>query len=176
MDAVIRNMLNWVFVWSLVMVGVVFLLNFFQQGFFIKYFKVKSSRGKKLLVQVETMTDRYLTVGYITEGFLIYKKRHSKENGRIVVPHGSVYKALGIHWINVDEIKNAVQLADYSSVSGFDAEKIENLYIRAIQRPSATNKKIQVIMILLIIILVAVIGFGFLNFKIFQIVKALAKI
>lgn len=160
MNPAIANLLNWVAVWCGVIVGLTLILNFITHGFFLKYLRVKGSRGKKVLVEVETLTDRYLAVGYITEGFLIYRKRHAKrgDNARITVPQNSVIKKLGVYFINVDEEKNAVQRVDYSVAEGFDAEKVEMLYKRALYKPNLQgNMFIILLIIVLILALFAII-------------------
>lgn len=173
MNPAVTNLLNWVLVWSLVVVGITFLLNWVTQGFFIKYLRVKGSRGKKVLVEVETLTDRYLSVGYITEGFLIYKKRHSKDKARIIVPQGAVIKKLGVFFLNVDEERNAVMKADYTTVTGFDAEKVEMLYKRALYRPTPLDNKLLIILIIVLILaLLAIIDTVMLT----QIAKAVKNI
>lgn len=160
MNPAIANLLNWVGVWLGVIVGVTFLINFLTQGFFLKYLRVKASRGKKLLVEIETLTDRYVEVGYITEGFLIYKKRHAKrgDNARITVPPLCVFKKLGVYCISVDEEKNAVCRTDYTIAEGFDAEKIEMLYKRALYKPNIQGSLfVAILIIVLVLCLLAII-------------------
>lgn len=154
MNPAIANLLNWVLVWVGVIAGLTFILNFLTHGFFLKYLRVKGSRGKKILVEVETLTDRYMQVGYISEGFLIYRKRHAKrgDNARIVVPQNSVIKKLGVYFINVDEEKNAVCKVDYTTAEGFDAEKVEMLYKRALYKPNLQQNLFLIILIIVLIL------------------------
>jgi hypothetical protein len=161
MDALLKEVLNWTLIFCLVTFGLVIILNWFQHGFFWQYIRVKSSRGKKLLVQVNTIMDKYYRIGYITEGFLLYKKRHNKEKCRLCVPPGAVYKNLGIYFIDVDEEKNCIRVADYSVVEGFDAEKIEGYMIRLLKKPSLQdNKQLLIIVFLLVIMLLAFVIIG----------------
>jgi hypothetical protein len=176
MNETLRQLMNWVGIFLLVIFGSIFLLNFYQQGFFWKYMRVKGSRGKKLMVQVETLLDRYLAIGHIEEGFLVYKKRYSKDFCRLAVPEGAVYKDLGIHWINVDEKKNAIQKADYSVVEGHDAELTEALYVRALNKPTMIDTKTKVIIILLIVILICLFVLGVMNIQMYKKIAALNAI
>lgn len=150
-----------------------------MHGFFIKYLRVKASRGKKIMVEVDTVVDRYLASGIISDGFLIYKKRHAKKNEdkcRISVPAGSVYKYLGINWINVDEKNNNILKADFTVVDGHDAEQTEDLYIRALNKPSLIDNKTKILIILIIIVMVMLLVIGMLNFQIYKKITALNQV
>ena len=173
MNPFLKIILNWTLIFSLLIFGLIFLVNWVTSGFFWKYLRVKGSRGKKLMVQVETMTDRYNAQGHIEEGFLLYKKRFSKEVSRLSMPDGAVYKYLGIYWVNVDEKKNAVMLADYSTVEGHDAELTEALYIRALNKPSMKENQTKILLILIILVLIFLLVIGILNVQILKAVKAL---
>jgi len=168
MDEQIKTMLNWTVVWSLVIVFAVLLLNFFMQGFFIKYFKVRASRGKKVLIQVEGLVDRYYTTGIVMDEFLIYKKRHSKNQARLKLPIGATYICLGIKWVNVSESKNAIMTSDYTSVSGYDAELIETLYKRALYKPALVDNKQKLLLGLIIAILIGILVLGFMIYQNYQ--------
>ena len=134
------------------------LMQFLSNGFFSKFLKVKASRGKKVLVKTKTMTDVYYTSGHIEEEFLVYADRQ-KEKRRIKISEKDTYRAIGVSCININETKSSVIRTTGEEVSGFDAIKIENLYIRAMTRPQIKDKKEQIKTVLAILVLVAVLGF-----------------
>lgn len=179
MNEFLRAMLNWVAVFLGIIIGLFVLLNIYMHGFFIKYMRVKASRGKKLMVQVNTLVDKYLVMGHIEDNFLIYKKRNSKDKCRLTVPAGAVYKDLGINFIDVDESTNNIKVLvqpDYRVIEGHDAETTEALYIRCLNKPSMIDNKTKVIIALLVVVLVGLLVLGLFNFQIYKKITALNSV
>lgn len=129
------------------------ILSLLQRGFFWKYIKVKMSFGKYLLVKVRAINRDYFRVGHIEEAFLVYKA--FKDKKRLSIESRAIYRCLGIQWVDVDESKNAVMEHDYHYAPGFDAEKYNNLYLRALYRPVTLDKREALVIILIIVAVVA---------------------
>jgi len=179
MDEGLRSVLNWAAVWLGFILLSTGLINFFMHGLFYKYFRAKASRGKLLLINVDALTGRYVTTGIITEGALLYKKRHQKNKSRLNnIPKGSVYHYLGVKWVDVDEELNAVRQPDYKGVSGFDAERMNDLYHRALDKPSphGDNKTLKLIKFFCIGIGIAVIVVGIMVYQSYKQVLGLGVI
>lgn len=139
-------------------------LGFIQKGFFWKYLKVKMSFGKLILIKVRGLTRDFFCIGEIDKNFLIFKVH--KENKRINVEDKSVfYRCLGPIWCDVDEQKNALCKVDYSTISGFDAVKYEDLYTRALYKPAITDNKEKIMLGLLVAIAIGIVIIGILVFK-----------
>lgn len=128
------------------------VFNFLMAGFLRTYMLVKGSRGAKVLVQVVTVSRNYYKTGYIEDGFLVYKsaKKHEK---RLTIPQNInvFYRSLNVTCISVDEELNTIILPNGKNITGFDAEKYNNLYLRTLYRPSILNPQQQLMFILTII-------------------------
>lgn len=160
--------LNEVFTIMLTYLGVVVLmflaLNIFTSGWLSKFLRVKMSRGKKILVQVNTVTQDYHRLGIIQEGFLVFKDRN-KEERRIKISRDSIYRSKGVDNVDVDDEKNVVMQRDYKSVEGFDASKFNNLYIRALYKPSLRDNKEQIMFFIMIGVALLVLAAAYFGYK-----------
>lgn len=128
------------------------VFNFLMAGFLSTYMRVKGSRGAKVLVQVVTISRNYYKTGYIDDGFLVYKSA-TKHEKRLSIPDevNVFYRSLNVTCISVDEERNTIILPNGKDVSGFDAEKYNNLYLRTLYRPSILNPQQQLMFVLTII-------------------------
>ena len=138
------------------------VFNFLMAGFLRTYLMVKSSRGAKVLVQVVTVSRNYYRTGYVEDGFLVYKSATKKEK-RLTIPQdlNVFYRSLNVTCISVDEEKNTIILPNGKNLSGFDAEKYNNLYLRTLYRPSVLNPQQQIMFVLTIlntILLIVLVG------------------
>lgn len=126
------------------------LVALFQKGFFWPYIRVRLSFGKYVLVKIREINRDLYRVGTIEENTLIYKA--GKDKKRITLPKDKpiFYKTIGVSMIDVDSETNSVCTIDYEPVSGFDAIKHENLYVRALTKPQITDNKEKIIFVLLI--------------------------
>lgn len=152
----------------------VIAINWLLGGLFAPYVKVRGSRGKLVLVKVKNMVSDYFRTGTVEERFLVFKDR-KKEVRRIVLPAQkmSIYRSLGVSCIDIDDEKNAVVIYDNTLVIGFDAVKFNDLYTRALFKPSLVDNKM---MILIILGVVNFIGICVLGLLIYQDHKLLVNI
>jgi hypothetical protein len=169
-------MLKWVGIYTAIILGIIILINWYSQGFLMKYAKVKGSRGKKIMMRVDTVTDTYLNVGKSVENFLIFKARGSKEVSRLEIPKDCTYRHLGINWIDYDEKTNKFVKIDHTTVIVQDGERTQNLYVRALYKPTILNKKDMLILILLVVALLGIIVLIFMVQKVGKNVLALGHI
>lgn len=140
-----------VIVLSLVFVGA------FQRGFFVTYFKVRTSFGKYVMVKVRSSLRDYFVKGWVDEGFLLYEKKRSwreKDIIRLNIPKDAqvFYRSLAVQWVDVDDEKNAICQTNYGVVSGYDAIKNNNLHVRALTRPVVNSSMDKIFLFLLVII------------------------
>jgi len=150
--------------YGLVMTLTMFFCGAFLRGFFVNYFKVRTSFGKLVMVKVRSPLRDYFARGEVQEGFLIYKiKRGFREYDtiRLNIPPGKsvFYKCLSVVWVDVDDEQHAICKTDYSAVEGYDAVKNNNLHVRALMKPSIATGQ-EKIMLVLIIVAIAVGLFG----------------
>lgn len=154
----------WYFVLSYVIILFIGfgLIQFLSNGFFTKFLKVKASRGKKLLIKIKSMTDTYFVTGIIDETFLVFTDRN-KHNKRINVKDSdSIYRAIGVNCIDINEPDNSIIKPTGEKVTGLDAEKYDHLYQRCLQKPmlrAMTNPK------LIIVVLISIGLVGFMIYK-----------
>lgn len=162
------------FYYAIVMVLMTFCIAFLQKGFFWKYVKVRMSFGKLVLVKVRAINRDYYATGTIEEEFLIYQ--FNKNTKRIKIEDNKAfYRCLAVSCIDVDERKNCVITVDYSSTNGFDAIKYNDLYLRALYKPSIIDKKEKIMQILLIGIGLGVLIIAFLTWQNYATLSAIAK-
>lgn len=132
-----------------VLVMAVMVVGFLQGGLFLPWLRTRTSRDRSVLVQVKGgLKDRF-AVGRITEGFLIYTL--DKKKRRLTMEQGCTFKAMGVHCIVVDDERNAIQKTDFSTVTGYDAVKNENLHVRALTAPKLDDNTLKIVLILVIV-------------------------
>jgi hypothetical protein len=149
--------------------GIVFLLavivtSALFKGFFWQYVRVRSSLGRLVLIKLRAVNRDHFKVGKIEEGFLVFKFK--KEFRRLAVTDSaSMYRSLGVTWIDVDEEKNAIVRPDFSVISGFDAEKFNSLFLRALYKPSLSQNYEIIILIGVGLVFLLVIASLYLMYK-----------
>lgn len=138
------------------------VIEFYTKGFIVKYIRVKASRGKKVLVRVIGQVTDYLEVGDLAEGTIKFKDRSVTGKGRkvLAVPDGAIKPLLGVNWVAVNEKLNAVLNPDFKGVTGYDAERINNLLLRALYSPPLTDPKQMVLIVLTGACLLGIIYLG----------------
>ena len=144
------------------------VFNFLMAGFLKTFMVVKGSRGSKVLVQVVTVNRNYYRTGFVEDGFLVYKSA-TKHEKRLSIPQNVniFYRSLNVTCVSVDEELNTIIMPNGKNVTGFDAEKYNNLYLRTLYRPSVLNPQQQIMFILAIInTILLVVTVGLLAFMI----------
>jgi hypothetical protein len=141
------------------------IINWMSGGFLWPFARVKMSRGRFTLVRVRGVTGDYFRIGEIMESWLVFKDRQ-KEKRRLSCPEKSyINYAMGVKTIDVDDEKNAIMTADFKAVSGYDAIKFENLYVRALTAPKLEDKLMMIILIIIIIVLLVSLFNAFSIYK-----------
>ena len=156
--------------YAIVMVLAVMVMALMLKGFFWKYIKVRLSFGRLVLIKIRGINRDYYAYGEIEEGFLVYtdKVRKKKEKRISIGDNSYFYKTLGVSMVDVNAETNAVCKPDYSSVTGFDAVKYNNLYTRALYSPQISDNKDKIIMVLLILILLGTFGAIYIGYTAYQ--------
>jgi hypothetical protein len=168
MEAIIKmdDLIYFVISYIIVLLVGFLLIQFLSNGFFTTFLKVKASRGKKVLIKVNTISDTYYTSGFINEGFLKYKKRRTKDFALIKIPNKDcIYRAIGVNCIDIDDENNAVLKSDLTAVSGFDAVKMDNLLVRALMKPKLKSKQDAIITLAIIIGAIALCYLAYQTFS-----------
>jgi len=130
----------WIMIACLALVLPLFFSNWLTKGMLLKLMQVVGSRGQKLLVEVIHPIQNYYIIGEVKEGYLVVKDRATKgakeaKIKRINVDPGDVFRSMGVNCLRYDEAGNRIVRPDFSTVTGFDAIKQENLLIRALYDP-----------------------------------------
>ena len=142
----------------------IFLITIIQRGLFWPFIKVRLSFGKLILVKVRVVHRDYFMVGQMEESFLVFGKKQGQK--RIVIPDNSFfYRLCGLMCIDVDGESSALCKPDYSTVTGFDAVKYNNLYVRTLFKPAVADNQDKIMIGCLILIVVLCAGLGFLIYK-----------
>lgn len=142
-----------------------FITNFLMKGAVLAYLRVRGSRGKKVLVMSDTVTDTYWTVGEIIDDALQYKKRTGKHARVVNLPRECIYSMWGVHMVHLDEAKNCAitKKGDYKTVNTF--EEVDQHVERALNAPVILDKKEAVMLVLGIFSLLILIVLLFLLFS-----------
>ena len=162
---------------ALLFIPIVYIGNIMLKGFFWNYFKVKRSNGALVFVKIRSRLRDYYRPGFIIDNTLRFKD--SKNNSRIVtIPReGEVfYRFQGVNCVDVDEEKNAIYRLDASAVSGFDAEKIDDIIQKALIKPGLMTQLLKIILVLVILLLLIIIGSVFFEYKIYAAIKAMQAV
>lgn len=146
--------------YGVVFVLVLFLVSFLERGFFWKFLKVRVSFGRLIMVKIRSLNRDYFAVGKMQEGFLLFKtpegyKRISLENRE------AFYRCLGANWLDIDEKTNNVSNTDYKVLEGYDAIKYNNLYLRALYKPTIAETKEKIILGAIIIMGLIIVAVAF---------------
>lgn len=153
--------------YAIVMIITIGLIGILEKGFFWIFVRVKLSFGRLVLVKIKAVNRDYYRVGRVEDNFLVYQASNKKDGEkRISVPDSTFfYKSIGCTWVDVDDEGSSLLKPDYSSVSGFDAVKYNNLYVRALTRPNITDPQDRIVIGILILVIVLIIFVGFLVYK-----------
>lgn len=129
-----------------------------SKGLLFKYIRAKAGKKKgKVLLLIRTPIFDYEKIGTLIEGNLEYKDR-KKEKRLLIVPEDAPFNWLGIVVVQIDETKNAVMKRDYSSISGFDANKMDDLMLRALNRSRLNDFKQKILIIIILVCVIALIS------------------
>ena len=132
-------------------------LNFLTHGFLHQYLRVKTSRGRLILVKCYDVTDSFYKAGKIdTRRNLIVKDRLGKKHTFSKINSSYVGRELGVNRIEVDLVNGSIIKKDFSASTGFDLTAIDELINRALMLPrlkkdelwEATQKLILIVIVI----------------------------
>lgn len=148
--------------YAIVMLLCFAIVSFLQRGYFLRFFRVKLSFGKLLMVKIRAVNRDYYRVGKIEDKFLVYKFK-KQDIKRIAVKDKDVfYRSLGVTWVDTEEESNNLCRPDYTIVPGFDAIKFNNLYIRSLYRPVIADNMDKIIITAIIVAIIAIVIIWFM--------------
>lgn len=172
MNEVLISMIQYI-VSYLMIIGIgFFIINFLSNGFVGTFIKVKASRGKFCLVRINGITGEYYRSGTLDGEKLRYKNRDKKFK-TITVGVDDAKRIIGVDGFEVDDIKGAIVKKDFSVVEGNDAEKVDNLIVRALTKPTLISMNEKIILLLLVVILLAVCGAIYLGYMNSEAIRSL---
>jgi hypothetical protein len=148
----------------------IFLFNFMSNGFFLAWFKGKSSRGKKILIIMKTKLSYYPAFGRVEGDSFVFTDHETKKDSnnkihkRLRIPQNkSPFFRLFNIWITIIDESNGtfINIEQGGNTTGFDPIFQESLIMRALIRPTFEQKKtiffIIIILILVIVLILAII-------------------
>lgn len=152
-------------------IGALFVVNKFR-NFMMNWFKVRRSRGSKILVEIESPIQDYFATGSFDNGYLRYLARKRSDNpspNRMISVddiNAVVYSKFGVKCIRVDDAKNIVRprRSDKdSSIPGYNAEKMDEAIQTALLKPNPNAKglfdeKTWQMIVLIAFVLLLVVG------------------
>lgn len=169
MEEAIKELLMFIVSYLAIILIGFFLINWFSNGFFLVFFRVKLSRGKLLLVRVRGAITDYFRPGSIVDNDVTFLDA-AKLRRIISLPKDkpAIFRSMNVNCIDVHEATNSVICKDFSNVSGHDAVKTDNLLVRALTKPMISSDLIKFILIAVIVAgvlaaLSAFFGFNTMN-------------
>jgi len=159
--------------YAIVMVLTITVIGLLQRGFFLKYIKAKTSFGKYVLVKIRTQLRDYFAIGWVEDGFLVYKRKKAEYRLTLVDDKKYFYRTLGVNWVDVDEKKGALCTIDYEAVTGHDLQTESDLLVRALTRPNVADNKERIMFGLLIGIILLVLAVAFLSYSNYSVTKSI---
>jgi len=152
--------------YGVVLIIALLIVSIMFKGFFFPYLRVRLSFGRLILVKLKAVNRDYFKGGKVEEGFLVFKGTSGER--RVSIPSSEYfYRCLSVSWIDLDDEKSIIMKPDLKGIIGFDSQKYNSLYLRALYAPSITSTYEKYILIgvgamllLLIITLYLVYQFG----------------
>lgn len=157
--------------YAIVMFLTVFIIAFFQRSFFWKFWKVKTSLGRLTIVKSRGKLRDCFYTAEEKDGTLIWKVKGGQKT--VPLKDNFTYSAIGIRWIDYDEMTGGFVKPDFSTTDTNDAEAYDNLIMRILMRPTITDQKMKIILITSVI---GLIGIGICIFFLFRFANQLTTI
>lgn len=136
------------------------LLNHITDNWLLKLIGVKISKGKKSLVGIIGETHTYYTIAKLADGMIKFRDATGEER-RVAVDRSQVFRSWSVNVFYVDEKDNKVLKPDFTTASGFDSVRYNNLIKRALMLPRLDDKKILFILIGVGLIILGLIYVGY---------------
>lgn len=155
-----------------VLLGGFFLVNWLSAGVLRYFLRVKASRGRLILTIVHTKLKTYVTTGGLEGADFVYFDKESKANKQKTpkricnVPRDCFYRFMGLWACSVDEASNNLIKPDGSVTPGFDAIRWNNLYLRALMKPTPEDKNNIILYIMLVVLIIELFIIIFLAVKV----------
>lgn len=164
------NMIILIWATSLCMVGIFFvLIDTSTRGFVSAFLATRMSKGKKILITIKSLNDRYFRTGKLSEKNFIDYKDQDKKIQKITIPTDFQFEiAFGLRTLTFNESENTLEQHNKTTVI-MDTQKNEDLYERTLKAPTVkTNKDMIKKNIIPIITIVGIIILLYLVYQIYQ--------
>lgn len=136
------------------------LVNFLQGGYLFPALRVKTSGGRRILVRLRSLTTEHFKVGRVQDTTLIFKGL-DKEIKRLTISNDYIFRGGGVYYVVVDAEKYAVvKRFDFSTVTGWDPTKWNNLLTRALTKPQILDTRAQLMLLGLVIVIIGLVVVG----------------
>ena len=175
MEPIIREIINYMLIYVILIAIVVFVLNFLSKGYLFTLLRVRASRGKLILARIKSPTGFYFSTGTYGQGWFSVKMR-SKETKRLEIDADTfskfVFFSHGVAEVFTNE-KLDVMVSKDLEVDMFvnqDPASNDILYQRIQNTPKKQSKNDTAVLILIVLIVILV---GFLVARVMGIEKTL---
>jgi hypothetical protein len=132
----------------------IFIVSMMFRGFFWKYLKVRTGFGKYVLIKVRSELRDYYLVGTVEDNILKFKiKRDGKKiSSPLPITNKEVfYRCMNVICVDIEEKTMALSKTDYTGITTNDVEVVDNLIVRALQKPDIVNNLQKLIIVLIIV-------------------------
>lgn len=157
MEPILKEILYFTFSYVGLMAFMYITVNFLSKGWLTTFLKVKASRGKKLMVIVNSQTDTYFRVGrFDSTGAFRYVTRDKVKKTLTKISNKNTFPMMGVFCIELDEVKNTVRERTGGMAAAVDPATVDNLIKRIIMAP-ALRKDLQIVILIVCLLLLAAV-------------------
>lgn len=166
MASALLNGLEIVLSFALMMIALLFALNWLMRGMLFSFMKVRASRGKKTMVDVHGVNEVYYRVGEFNGTRFEYKNRKGELCTYANIPAVAVHNTMGIQKVEIDEVNSCLWTREGAIIQGNDPVAVDNLIKRAIESPEVRSTIYKVLIALVVLLLLISIGEVIMTFKV----------
>lgn len=168
MDAALVNGLQIVGSFAMMMIALIFALNWLMRGMLICFIRVRASRGKKTMTKIHGVNEIYYKLGQFSGSSYSYKNRDGDQCLYAKIPHDAVFNTMGIQMIEIDEVNNCVWDRKGAIIQGNDPVAVDGLIKRALESPEKKDKLIKIVLFLIVILFLISIAGLIINVSVLQ--------
>lgn len=176
----ISEVYYWMAALAIFFFGGIGLINWLQGGLFLKFLKVKASRGRKVLINIHSqLGNTYPSIGHVEGKFLVFHTRESKifnKKNPLRIPitdNRAFFRQYGIIFAIFDEASKALMSPKLDGIKTWDPQKWGEIYLRALNKPAPEANKNIFLILILVVCIIALLVAGATYYKLQAVQNAL---
>lgn len=128
-----------------ILVGaLLFAMNWLTKNFLWNYFRVRASRGSKILIPIHSVDDVYFATGSWNSTTLKFKDRTKSECSLVNPPRHSIYMMAGVKALDYDEVNKCVWTRSGAVIQGNDPLLVDAMMDRILKNPLEQSTMVKI--------------------------------